>query len=496
MEQGNKGRATSAPYSLRRQVVPSRRFEDFYLERQPLSKKKDLQTGEKLTWKTVEGSASSSSQSPLPMPIVSGEILSCGDNSSALPLHYPGSSLPAKDGCESPCKVSGLTLSTAPEASERVGRRKKQAKPCQVVPCKDQAEQGLGISNGPLVIKLCTPEQKTGASLASVCKSSSKSHREPQLSSQALMGSTPQAPMLKKAPQKKVAPQGNYQKSNDLKQRLEIAAILLELAQQVPDLVPEVGCTINFQQQLQLIKKCSSKGNQKGTSVKARAHKEVTCDHNGYCKKYHSTEKHGQKRKYLSSLDSGPVMGPEWTAARDREDMFFPHLDDSSLMAEAKERKRREMAQESSLQQMAEPVEERYIKNAAVLPDLRPLPPVAPSSAQSSSLLCAALSEPLLIHGHSVEDYQAIYHAVVDPMLKTKSGNARQYNLGMGRAIKQRLWERMSCPTFVETVDVDGRVHITESFSTPTLKSYAPQIDVDISGEPLPGQPKSKRARR
>ncbi|KAG5276905.1 hypothetical protein AALO_G00111120 [Alosa alosa] len=292
------------------------------------------------------------------------------------------------------------------------------------------------------------------------------------------MDSTPQARKLKKAPQKQV-----NQKSNDLKKRLEIAAILLELAQQVPDLVPEAGFTINFQQQLNLIKKCRSKGNQntshpnKGTSVKARAHQKANCDHNGYCKKYRSTEKHGQKRKHLSSLDSGPVVGPEWTAARDKQDMSFPHLDDSSLMAEAKERKRREMAQESRLRQMAQSVEERYIKNAAVLPDLRPLPPVA----QSSSLLSAALSEPLLTHGHTMEDYQAIYHSVVDPMLRTKSGNARQYNLG-----KQRLWERMSCPTLVETVDADGRVHITESFSTPTLKSYAPQIDVDISGEPLP----------
>lgn len=144
---------------------------------------------------------------------------------------------------------------------------------------------------------------------------------------------------------------------------------------------------------------------------------------------------------------------------------------------------------------MAEPLEERYINNAAVLPDLRPLQPVASSPAQSSSLLSEALDEPLLIHGHSMENYQAIYHSVVDPMLKTKSGSARQYNLEMGRVIKQRLWEKMSCPTLVETVDADGRVHITESFSTPSLKSFAPHTDVDISGEPLPGLPERKRAR-
>ncbi|KAG5275108.1 hypothetical protein AALO_G00143640 [Alosa alosa] len=354
------------------------------------------------------------------------------------------------------------------------------------------------------------------------------------------MDATPQAPQVKKV---KVAPQGHHQKSNDLKQRLEIATMLLQLAQDVPALIPEARCTINLQKELLLIQECSSKGNKstfgpkKGTSVKACARQGTGSNTKGCSKtqKPCSTGKYGQKRKHLSSLDSGPVVGPEWTAARDKEDMFFPHLEDSSLMAEAKERKRREMAQESSLRQMAEPVEESYIKNAAVLPDLRPLPPLAPSSAQSSSLLSAALSEPLLTHGHtaedyqaiyhsvedyqaiyhsaedyqaiyhsvedyqaiyhSAEDYQAIYHSVVDPMLKTKSGNARQYNLGMGRAIKQRLLEKMSCPTLVETVDSDGRVHITKSFSAPTLKSYAPQIGVGISGEALPGQPKRKRAR-
>ncbi|XP_062407243.1 uncharacterized protein LOC134098250 [Sardina pilchardus] len=447
MEQGNKGRATRGPYSLRRQVGPSRRFEDFYLERQTFSKK-DLQTGEKLTWKSGEGSASSSSQSPLPVLIFSGDTLSSGDKSSALP----------KDGCE-------LTLSTAPE---------------------DQAEQALVISSGPLVIKLGSPV----APLASVCLSSRQSDRESQLSSQTPLDSTSQAPELKKASPTKV-----NQTANDLKQRLEIATILLELAQQIPALVPEVGCTVNFQQQLNLLKTCSSRGNP-NASVRARAHQVVNHDHGGYCKKYPSIERHEQKRQQLSSVDTGPAVGPEWTAARDEEDMFFPHLGDSSLMAEAKERKRREKAQKSSLWQMAEPVEERYIQNAAILPDLRPLPSVAPSSVAPSSAQSSSLSEDLLIHGHSVQDYRAIYHSVVDPMLRTRSGNTRRYNLGMGRAIKQRLWERMSCPTFEETVDADGRVHITESFSTPTLNCYAPQIDVDISGEPLPGEPMRKRARR
>lgn len=188
--QGSKGRTLSASYSLRRRVVPSKRFEDFYLERQPLSKKKDLLTAEKLTWKNGEGSASSSSQSPLPVPISSGDTLSCGDNFSGLPQHFPGSSLPVKNGCESTCEFSRPTLSTVSEASEHVGRSRNQVRPCQVVLCKDQAEQALGIHNVPLVTKLCCPEQKSVGCLNSACLSSSQSDIEPRLSSQTPMDSS------------------------------------------------------------------------------------------------------------------------------------------------------------------------------------------------------------------------------------------------------------------------------------------------------------------
>lgn len=183
--QGSKGQARNAPYSLRRQVVPSKHFEDFYLERQPQSKKEHLETGEKLTCKSGEGSASSSNQSPLPVSILPGETLSYGENSSALPQLFPKSSLPNKDGCESTSKVSESTLSTVSEASEHVGPRKKQAKLHWVVPCKGQVEQVLETSNGTQVINQCSPEQKSVGSL-SVC------HREPELGSKTPLDFTPQ----------------------------------------------------------------------------------------------------------------------------------------------------------------------------------------------------------------------------------------------------------------------------------------------------------------
>ncbi|XP_063044293.1 uncharacterized protein LOC134438615 [Engraulis encrasicolus] len=191
----------------------------------------------------------------------------------------------------------------------------------------------------------------------------------------------------------------------------------------------------------------------------------------------------------------------EWSPSpREKEDMFFPHLNDSSYKAEAAERKRREDALQSSLRQMKEPLDERYIKNAAVLPDLRlqtsaPAPPQTLTPKPSCSNGSLAQEEPLKIHGCNVEDFKRIYHSVVDPKLTTKSGNPRPYGLQMGRVIKQRMWETFNCPSFVETEAADGRVWISEAYCSPNLKPHAPLIDVDISQEPMPEKPKRKRAR-
>ncbi|XP_063070039.1 uncharacterized protein LOC134461198 [Engraulis encrasicolus] len=192
----------------------------------------------------------------------------------------------------------------------------------------------------------------------------------------------------------------------------------------------------------------------------------------------------------------------EWSPSpREKEDMFFPHLNDSSYKAEAAERKRREAALQSRLRQMKEPLDERYIKNAAVLPDLhQPTPAPAPPQTLTPKPSCSngplAQEEPLQIHGYSVEHFKRIYHSVVDPKLTTKSGNPRPYGLEMGRVIKQRMWETFNCPSFVETEDADGRVWISEAYCSPNLKRHAPLIDVDISQEPMPEKPKRKRARR
>ncbi|KAL1264274.1 hypothetical protein QQF64_004629 [Cirrhinus molitorella] len=132
-------------------------------------------------------------------------------------------------------------------------------------------------------------------------------------------------------------------------------------------------------------------------------------------------------------------------------------------------------------------LEKHYVKNTAVLPNVQPAVDVG------QALLCQQ-EEPISIHGHSIQSYQEIYHSVAEPMIKTRCGRRRPYTLELGLKIKQRLWEKLSCPSLLETEQPAGRVLITESFSK-TSRSLAPQIHVDISEEPLPEEPRRKKAR-
>lgn len=53
------------------------------------------------------------------------------------------------------------------------------------------------------------------------------------------------------------------------------------------------------------------------------------------------------------------------------------------------------------------------------------------------------LWDTLTIHGLPTEGYQALYHAVVEPMLWNPSGTPKRYSLELGKAIKQKLWEAL-----------------------------------------------------
>ncbi|KAL0174092.1 hypothetical protein M9458_030060 [Cirrhinus mrigala] len=133
-------------------------------------------------------------------------------------------------------------------------------------------------------------------------------------------------------------------------------------------------------------------------------------------------------------------------------------------------------------------LEKRYVKNAAVLPDIQPA-----VSSVFQAPLCQQ-EEPISIHGHSVQAYQDVYRSVAEPMIKTRCGRRRPYSLELGLKIKQRLWEKLSCPSLLETEQPAGRVLITERFSK-ISRSIAPRIHVDISEEPLPEEPRRKKAR-
>ncbi|CAJ1078201.1 uncharacterized protein LOC117812951 isoform X1 [Xyrichtys novacula] len=89
---------------------------------------------------------------------------------------------------------------------------------------------------------------------------------------------------------------------------------------------------------------------------------------------------------------------------------------------------------------------------------------------------------PLQIHHQSVEEYQQLYHAVVDDMLQYKDGRQRPYSLALGRLVKQQLWERLDRPQFTETVDDNGLVCVNTSYG---VGVNPPLYDVDTSHEPM-----------
>ncbi|XP_044229029.1 uncharacterized protein LOC122997107 isoform X2 [Thunnus albacares] len=132
------------------------------------------------------------------------------------------------------------------------------------------------------------------------------------------------------------------------------------------------------------------------------------------------------------------------------------------------------------------------VPRSAIPPaDLPVVSNMAPGSPRPST---APLQDdgPLKIHNRSVEEYQQIYHEVVDDMLTYKDGRLRPYSLELGRRIKQKLWERLNRPTFTTSANEDGLVKVDVSYG---VGVYPPLHDVDISLEPKLEQPPRKRAK-
>ena len=165
----------------------------------------------------------------------------------------------------------------------------------------------------------------------------------------------------------------------------------------------------------------------------------------------------------------------------------------------------------------------------ADLPVASNFPPGPPANQPSST----AVNEPVKIHNCSVEDYQRVYHEVVDDLLRYvwvkhadsfnqiitfvswfknlnpsitfyttsvpstphryPSGRVRPYSLQLGRRIKWKLWERMDRPAMTSSTRQDGLTHVDVSFRAGLSP---PLYDVDTLGEPSPGQPPLKRAKK
>ncbi|XP_030290221.1 uncharacterized protein LOC115591940 isoform X2 [Sparus aurata] len=98
----------------------------------------------------------------------------------------------------------------------------------------------------------------------------------------------------------------------------------------------------------------------------------------------------------------------------------------------------------------------------ADLPVVSNVPPGPPANQPSSTGVNR--SGPVKIHNCSVEDYQRVYHEVVDGLLRYQSGRVRPYSLQLGRRIKRKLWERLDRPAMTSSTHQDGLTHVDVSY--------------------------------
>lgn len=123
------------------------------------------------------------------------------------------------------------------------------------------------------------------------------------------------------------------------------------------------------------------------------------------------------------------------------------------------------------------PLDERHIKNAAVIPDLRRPSTTRAVPAEERT----TASSPLMIHGFTLPDYQQVYHSVVDPLLLSPCGKPKAYSLELGRTIKEYLFQELACPSLQISEHPNGEVEVEERFC---LLRSTPLIDLDCTGEP------------
>lgn len=120
-------------------------------------------------------------------------------------------------------------------------------------------------------------------------------------------------------------------------------------------------------------------------------------------------------------------------------------------------------------------LDERYIRNAAALPELADLPRGSSDGVGGEE---KSSGDALMIHGYTVADYQQTYHSVVDPVLCRPCGKLAPYSLELGFTIKEQLFEELAYPTLQVSEHADGRVEVTERFCV-----LRPTPFIDCKGE-------------
>lgn len=119
----------------------------------------------------------------------------------------------------------------------------------------------------------------------------------------------------------------------------------------------------------------------------------------------------------------------------------FYILSRNKLFVEVAEIRKKKAALQKHLHQLKW-LEQQYISNAAILPDLRPLKgPVPPPTAETILIN--------VLHGLSNTEYRRIHNSVVGQVRFTL---ARCCNQLQGQINKQCLWMELRCPSITEMV--------------------------------------------
>lgn len=127
------------------------------------------------------------------------------------------------------------------------------------------------------------------------------------------------------------------------------------------------------------------------------------------------------------------------------------------------------------------PLDDRHIKNAAILPNLKQHHGngALKNEDRISSSESAGHTGPLMIHGFTVPEYQQTYHSVVDPLLFSACRKPAAYSLQLGQNIKEHLFRELAYPTLQISEQPNGKLEVTERFC---VLRPTPFFDIDSNG--------------